>query len=296
MIKKSLIFIPAVFAAVTLAFSGIFIWQAFSSEHLEYSVPFVGYGGTFAYYKPHAFGIPIYFFMMILGFCGAIAISLIRRKSFSLTAVKSIIIATGFLMTSYAGAKLLYTLEMIISAQSVTFSLDGLSLYGAIFLDAAIIPLGAKLLKIPSHRLYDFVAPLGLILLAAVRIGCFFNGCCGALTFWSGDKPIVLPVQLFEAALDFVLLAVLLAIEARADKNSPQKPDKKSERKNCFLYPILMIVYAFYRFLLEFIRSTDKNIIVFSNGQIYSILSFAVGISIIVLNRNKSNISKNKTI
>lgn len=44
------------------------------------------------------------------------------------------------------------------------------------------------------------------------------------------------------------------------------------------VYPSFMIMYGMLRFVLEFFRDTTKLILGMSNGQLFSILSFLIGI------------------
>ena len=110
------------------------------------------------------------------------------------------------------------------------------------------------------------------------RIGCFLTGCCYGMPWEYGvgylhpltaapaQTPLV-PVQLFEAILNFALFFVLRRFFTQ----------KKLEGK---LLPLYLIVYPTYRFLLEFLRGDRIRGFVgaLSTSQFISILLFVFGI------------------
>ena len=252
-------------AAAVGIIAGLFVFEALSSRHLSYHFPFVGYGGTFQYHDLKVLGIPVYWFLMLCGFGVTIAESLSKRQKYGMSRMEAILLPIAFLMTSYCGGKLLYIIENIRSFRQDGLSLDGMSLFGAVYLVLLLAPLAALVTKKKTAALYDYFTPFGLILLAATRTGCFCNGCCGALKMWHGTMPVILPVQLFEVVCDLLILECCYAIERRY-------PEKG------YLYPAFMLLYGICRFLLEFLRDTPKDWIGFSQGQVFSLLAVAAAV------------------
>ncbi|MBR5134287.1 MAG: prolipoprotein diacylglyceryl transferase, partial [Clostridia bacterium] len=140
----------------------------------------------------------------------------------------------------------------------------------------------AKAVGCKPSVLLDYCAPFGLILLACVRVGCFISGCCGALTFWYHENPIVLPVQLFEAALDLALLEWCCLTEHRRFQQGA-------------VFPTLMLGYGSYRFLLEFLRKSANSDGVFTNSHVCALACAIIGAIWLVVTLKKASAASKKT-
>ena len=172
------------FAVAVLLIVFLFIYEALSSKHLAYHFPFVGYGGTFKNHDLHILGIPIYWFMLLLGFVVTFAVSWFRRTRYGYGKIQAMLLPIVFLVISFSGAKLLYIIENYRLFKMRGLELSGVSLYGAIYLVLMLTPIVALIDRKKILAMYDFFTPFGLILLASTRTGCFFNGCCGAVKMW----------------------------------------------------------------------------------------------------------------
>ncbi len=258
------------FAVVIILIASFFIYEALSSQHLSYHFSFVGYGGTFKYHDLKIIGIPIYWFMMLCGFVITFIVSKFKRSQYHLSTAETIVFPIIFLIIAYIGAKLLYIIEDYKTFKNSGFQLSGVSLFGAIYLVLLIVPLIALITKKSVFAMYDFFTPFGIILLACTRMGCFFNGCCGAPIIWKGFRPIILPVQLMEVTCDLLILELCFWVE----KKYPFKG---------LMYPIFMLTYGICRFLLEFLRDTPKDILNLSHGQIFSLIAIALSIVLITI-------------
>lgn len=129
----------------------------------------------------------------------------------------------------------------------------------------------------------DFLAYLDLMIPSVAlaqgfgRVGCFLAGCCyGKET----DSPLgvvftnshfapnnvkVLPSQLFMAAGDFILAAILLWY-ARKDR---------TKGRTSMLY---LMLYSVGRFVVEFTRNDDRGFVgVLSTSQFIGIFTFIIG-------------------
>lgn len=261
---------PIYFAIFVLVSSFLFIYEAFAAINLKYDFSFVGYGGTIKNHNIHVLGIPIYWFMMLCGLIIIIVYNINKRNSYHMSVLQSILISIGFLVFAYIGGKLLYVVENLNTVIQGGFSLDGLSLFGAIFFIPIVGLIYSGISRYPFSSLMDLSAQVGLIMLSFVRIGCFFSGCCGAITLWNSNNPIILPVQLFEVFFDLIILELCLNIE-------------KKHLNQGYIYPFMMVSYGSCRFLLEFLRDSPKTIIIFSSSQIIAFVCLALGIVFIFL-------------
>ena len=133
----------------------------------------------------------------------------------------------------------------------------------------------------PILREILVVAPGCITLAHAVgRIGCFLDGCCYGkeTTAWYGIYfptlgKTVIPTQLFEAAFLFVLSAVLIVLAFKLDWK--------------YTFPVYLISYAVFRFLIEFIRGDERGAFLgpFSPSQIWCFVLCAGGIALIFILR-----------
>ena len=263
---------PLYFAIVIATIAILFIYEALSSQHLSYHFSFVGYGGTFKNHDLHILGIPIYWFMLLCGFITTFIVSWFKSAKYEYSKIHALLLPIIFLAISFSGAKLLYIIENYHLFKANGLELSGVSLYGAIYLVLLLTPLAALITRKKILGMYDFFTPFGLILLAATRTGCFFNGCCGAVKMWRGTTPIILPVQLMEVVCDLLILELCLYIE----KKKPQKG---------YMYPMFMFFYGFCRFFLEFLRDTPKNLVYMSHGQVFSVIAIIIALIMYALVR-----------
>ena len=255
--------LPLWLAAAVLVFALLFLCDVLTSVHLDYFFDFVGYGGTFAY---HSLGRYLYWGLMLFGFGLTLVLGWFRRKQYGLCSWAAVVIPLAFFLLAFVGGKLLYLLENIHTVLVYGIGLDGMSLFGAIFLVLAAGAVAGKCSPLSMGTLLDYCTPFGLILLACVRMGCFFQGCCGGITFWlSNSTPLILPVQLMEVVLDLILLELCFRLET-------------SHFRQGLLYPVFLMGYGAVRFLLEFLRNTPKEWLVFSNGQIFALVSILLGV------------------
>ena len=247
----------------------IFVIEAFTAQHLDYVLPFVGYGGTFADHDLKILGIPAYWFMMLCGFTASLWISQEKKDVYGLTKAESWLLPTGFLIVSYIGGKLLYVLENLDSVIAGGISFSGLSLFGAIFTVPVVFILISRSGRLKFSAAMDLCAIFGLLLLSCVRTGCFLNGCCGAKTIWSGLRPIILPVQLIEVVMDLLILEVCFAVERRCPRQGR-------------MYPILMVGYGLCRFFLEFLRKGSETVLGLPSGQVLAIMCATIGLILLI--------------
>lgn len=255
---------PAYFAGFVFLAIILFTYEALSAQDLNYDFSFIGFGGTFKYHDLKILFIPAYWFMMILGLVINLYISVNQRKRYEYNVTKSLVIPVLFLMVTFIGGKLMYVIENFNTVKDNGIQLNGMSLFGAIFLFPIVTFAVSIFSRIDFAEMLDYCTPFGIVLLSCTRTGCFINGCCGATTIWQDGRPIILPVQLIEVMFDLIILEVCRYIE-------------KTKFESGLMYPVFMILYGTCRFVLEFMRKTPKSILIFSNGQIFAVVCIILG-------------------
>ena len=151
--------------------------------------------------------------------------------------------------------------------ETIRIDHGGLVFYGGCIL--AIIALFAycRRKKLDAFRMADLMAPSAVLGHAFGRIGCFLNGCCFGTpchcswgvtypeAYHLGIAQALYPVQLFEAANNFVLVVVLCFALRKLAKGQT--------------FTLYLALYGIARFCLEFIRGDNTDFLfgIFSPGQ-----------------------------
>ena len=165
------------------------------------------------------------------------------------------------LVTGFAGAKLFYLfahMDEFLSDPLGTLGAEGFVVYGGIVCGLLAAYLFCRKRSLPFSAWADGFIPGVAVAQGFGRIGCFFAGCCfgvpaqGALgvVFPAGSLApagvALVPVQLFSAAGDFLLAALLLLL------------DRKKPRAG-LLTGLYLLLYSIGRFLIEFLRSDPRG-------------------------------------
>lgn len=209
-----------------------------------------------------------YWSMLVIATIVCVYLSIKRAPAFNIKSYKAVIITILLVIYGCIGAKILFLIE-----NPSEFSLSGgMSFFGSVFFVPIAIAVTALVSRIRISKCMDFIAIYIPLILAFMRIGCYFNGCCGGRTCTIGDTSFVPPMQLIECFFDIIIFSLLYA----------------SERKNNIKYsgeqyPKFMIMYAIIRMVMEFFRETEKNIFGMSSGQWFSIVSFLIGTAALIL-------------
>ena len=205
-----------------------------------------------------------------------------------------------------AGAKLLY---LIVSWQKIDFTRitdpeylnallgGGFVFYGGLAGGLLGLYLCGKILHIPVAEYARSVIPVIPLAHAFGRIGCAVVGCCYGVPY-DGPGAVVytesiaaptgiplFPVQAVEAAGNLVLTAVLCGYIIFCKK-------KEKKAKSVQLY---LVLYAVFRFVLEFMRYDDgERGIIFglSTSQWISILICAGVIAVVIFGKKKETVKK----
>lgn len=224
------------------------------------------------------FGLTIstYWMIFFIGLIGMAVISWKRADLYchstpkaSAKKIKSLVFILLVAVFGLLGAKLLYVLANWQETLEKGIFSGGKTFMGALFFLPPAMLLVGRLLGMRTSEATDYCAPPVVFILMCIRLGCFMNGCCSGILI--GD--ITVPVQLIEAFGDASIFVFLLYLEGR-------------EKGKGALYPIMLFLYGFVRFFAEFLRDTPKDILFFSQGQVYSAFSILIAIVWIVRLRN----------
>lgn len=139
----------------------------------------------------------------------------------------------------------------------------GMSLYGAVFFLPVIYLAYAKLTKRKISDVFDIFTILIICTLLCSRFNCIFAGCClGSLI--PGTESIRWPTRELEIVFYIVLFIVLR--------------NKVCKRKyGGMIYPIYMMAYGGFRFIVEFFRETDHLFGWFHISHVWSLIAIAAG-------------------
>lgn len=141
----------------------------------------------------------------------------------------------------------------------------GMSLFGAIFFLPFFYWAGSKITHRECALIFDDLCLCVMIALMCVRFNCIASGCCmgriipGTETQW--------PTRQVEIAFWAVMLIWFLY-------------KKKHGYITGTLYPLMMMTYGIFRFLIEFLRNESPVIGNFHFGHIWAAVSFIVGSTI----------------
>lgn len=211
--------------------------------------------------------ISTYYTAMFVGYLLMVALMLNgkRRQKYGYGRFKAIAFATAQLICGVLGCKILFILENLAWIEKNGLTLGGFSFYGAVFLSPIIMPLIGKMLGFKLPDSLDFSAICILAMLGTIRLGCFLNGCCSGILINIDDFYFTIPAQLIECICDFILLSVLIKY-------------KNNGVAYGFLYPKFLLVYGCARFVIEFIRNTEKDWLSLSHAQWFSIAAILIGV------------------
>lgn len=201
-----------------------------------------------------------YWMMFVIGVVGMAVLCCVRAKMYRLSYPKAIIFSLLLAIFGLLGTKLLYILENWKETLEDGVTFGGQSFFGALFLLPFAVSLYGLILGLRPAESMDMCASPVIFILMCMRMGCMLNGCCGGISIGGFQ----VPTQLLEALADAAILTVLLVRE-------------KEKKHQGFLYPTLMVTYSSFRFVIEFVRDTEKDWLGLSHGQWFSLIALAVG-------------------
>lgn len=231
----------------------------------------------------YIFGRPVYWYgvMVATGFMlGVVNWHLVLRKEGRRPEFAA---DMGFwlMISGVIGARIAYIIanfRYFIQEPLLIFRVDqgGLIFYGGFIGATVAVVVLSRIRKEPLLAFADFTVtslPLGH---AVGRIGCFLNGCCFGKACdlpWAVNMQEAFrhPVQLYEAALNFILYLVLLKTYF-------------SKGRDGVVLSLYLMGYAVVRFMTEFFRGDERLRLFFlSYAQWLSVLLFVIGAVTILL-------------
>ncbi len=206
---------------------------------------------------------PVTLATLILGIILSFVWLLYVRKNLNIKWVAALILATLHISIGGLCTKIFSMIEF---GSLEAFS--GWRLYGATFFLPILYYIGSKLFHRSLADIADVFSVSVFIALFAFRISCIVNGCCAAkeIPFWPG---VAWPIREMEMLL-YVVLGVIYA------------PKIARRETHGEVYPIYMIVYGAFRFIVEFTR--EEYVTAFGivhMAHIWSVLCFVLGASVL---------------
>jgi len=176
----------------------------------------------------------------------------------------------------------------------------GMVFYGGLVGAIAGIYLYCKVMKQPFGKVMKLTVPVLPLAHAVMRVGCFAAGCCHGVESRFGiafanslgapNGVPLLPVQLYEAAANLVIFAVLWVFTR--EKAAVPLPEGNAPLEKSWVLPAALygLMYSFARFWLEFLRGDAVRGFAFgiSTSQIISILVFFTYFVYIYVNKKSA--------
>ena len=198
--------------------------------------------------------------------------------------------AIGVVLGGRIGYIFFYQFEAFVAQPSILLRVweGGMSFHGGLLGLIAGVIWFARKHQFEFHQVLDFVTPIGPIGLGAGRLGNFIGGelwgrptdLPWGMVFPHVDALARHPSQLYEAILEGVILFIILMSVAY-----------KKETKTGVVSALFMILYGFFRIVVEQFREPDSQIgYLFNFFTMGSILSFSmILIGLFILNKAKNN-------
>jgi phosphatidylglycerol:prolipoprotein diacylglycerol transferase len=165
----------------------------------------------------------------------------------------------------------------------------GLVWYGGVLFGAITALFLIKKKGIPLWKFADVVSIALSVGLGFGRIGCTMSGCCYgkechspfSITFKDSHSaaPVGIPLcptQPLSALANFLIAALLYVFYRKWRKADGQ------------VFALYLVLYGIFRFFVEFLRATPKEILGLSNNQVISLVMVAAGIAILFYRKSKN--------
>ena len=218
------------------------------------------------YFNLFGYDLPAYWAFGMLGLVFAVGYLILANRADRIPAMDVVHAALLAIIGAVVGSKLLYLVtilpliirnfDSIVHSEELLKALvsGGSVFYGGLLGALACIILYCRRYRIPSLQMFALLTPTFPLFHAFARVGCFFTGCCWGVPASFGfvfqnslaapNNVALFPVQLAEAAYNFLLFTVLLILRGR-------------RRLRPLLLPLYLILYGLARFTLEFFRGDE---------------------------------------
>lgn len=203
-----------------------------------------------------------------LGMAGPVPMCLLRRRRYSLSYLKMLLI---FLTVSASGV-----LGAALGSWLGGGDLTGKRLYGLMLLDTATLLLTYRLFGMSLADMGDFIAAPVILSCASAKIDCILQDCCYGIVLKplpEEGRAIRFPSAIVELSVWAVLSLVMLLLE-------------RNKKLKGLMWPIAMISFGIIRFVVDYFRGSTADRRPFcpgiTMGQFWSLVCLAVGIMFIV--------------
>ena len=229
--------------------------------------------GIMPYLEIFGYEIPSYAFFvglgLLIGFICFFSTIVLKEK---IRGERAYLIVLSALICGFIGSKILVVIENLdIIFKDITnikyFLFSGKSIVGGLIGGYVGVRLIKKKLKLENVRIGNKIAPSIALGMAVGRIGCFLTGCCYGIEtnlpigINFGDGINRIPTQLIEMIFCLILFGYLLHKQLTNKKLVPG-----------ILFQELILYYFIFRFFIEFIRGTEKNILFLSIYQVICLI------------------------
>lgn len=168
----------------------------------------------------------------------------------------------------------LHTLIGVLSVKIFAFleagfkpdSLGNMSIFGGVFFMPLVYWAGAKLTKRDVKLVCDLLTPCMIFTVMCARVNCILSGCCFGLPI-PGMNGLRWPTREAEVVFYLVLLILLSRKVWRGGTHGE-------------MYPLYMITYGAFRFVVEFLRYTENTAGIFHKAHLWAVITLGLGLSI----------------
>jgi phosphatidylglycerol:prolipoprotein diacylglycerol transferase len=241
--------------------------------------------------------VPMYWLCGVIGMLSAGVLAMLRRRAarFRTPADDVLHVMLLGLAGALAGSKVFQAIGLVVTqaarpgfwtlANWTAIAYSGGVFYGGLIGGVAAAAIYIRKYNVDFRDVTDILVPSVLLFHAFGRVGCFCAGCCyGREAAWGvafthslgapNGVPLV-PVQLFEAGFNLLLMAAMLLF----------RPERK---RPGLLLPLYLLAYAAARFALEFFRGDiGRGVLLLSTSQWISLLVILPA-AIVLMTRNNS--------
>lgn len=194
------------------------------------------------------------------------------RKRLNMSWVAALLFAVFFEIYSLLSAKIFAVAEY-----GFDFSkFSNMSLFGGVFLVPVALFIGAKLSNRKVSDVFDVFSIPTVVTVLCARINCLIAGCCLG-TFVPGTD-FRWPTREVEVVFYVAFLLVFM----------PRVFKKKTHGE---VYPAYMLSYGVLRFILEFLRVTDRTESLFHLSHVWALISAGIGLAFVLYLRKKNSVS-----
>lgn len=225
--------------------------------------------------------------MMVVAFLLSLALAGQRAAKFGFTKQQVSDVSFAAIIGGILGARAFFIIQDLpyyLSHLDKLFSIQmqGLTSFGGFIVGGIVAAWWCRRKKLSVIGFLDLAAPAFLVGHAVGRIGCLLNGCCHGrpaehafpfLAFSPENNSYNVPAQLYDSAMNLVVLGAVLLMERRFKKPG-------------MTLGVVFALHGLTRFIYEFFRagtsSTTIGKLPITEGHVMAILVSLVGVVMMV--------------